>query len=940
MQKSGRKRKAMISRVERVFSIRRNEVGPASLLFFYLFLVIGGFYVGQSVGDALFLRQFPHHLPYAMIGSGLLSGPLVLVYIRLSHRLRLERLIIGMLLFFALSFTLFWWLTNLRVYWVYMLIYIWVQTEGVMAPTMGWTLANYILTTREARRVFGFIQMGAILGVPFFCFITADVMKHHRANPTTLILVLAALMGVCALLVKLVFRQAKQRLGVVTTAPAAGVGAPKSFRQSLRLIRHSRYLLLMTALIAIGCLVSAVLGYQFRLIARLNSGTDAAGLSAFFANFYGYMGLATFVTQLALTAPLLRAFGIRVTVFLLPIALLGPTTALLVAPTLFTAVILKGTHSLLRYSVDRSSVELLYLPVAAGVKSQVKSFLDTFVYRLADGTAGALLLLFANGMNFSPGQVSLVSLVLLFGWIAVAYGVRREYLNVLRRAIERRRLDPERTAASTLDLTTTEVLAETLAHGAEQQLLYGLSLFEIGRDPTSHPALRGLLDHSSPTVRQRALRLLGDAGDKRIRSRAETLLRDESPEVRTEALQYLVLHAACDPLSLLRSESDFTDYSLAGSVAAYLAKTGQPDHADTARVILQRMLSQTGPDAPRARTEAGWALGAIPSPCELHSELLKLLDDENPGVGEQALLSLGKLRGRQFLPLVIEKLGDVRLRGPARAALIEYGEHAVGTLQDYLNDDAVPLAVRKQIPNVLARIATPESAAVLAHHLILPDAGLRFDVLKALNKMCKRDPELLPRDADFADMFNVELMGYFRSAQILEALEPLASTLLPSGPSDSVLTRALRERMDYELERVFRLLALIYPPSDVYNAYVGVKSCRPQLRANALEVLEHLLKPEHYRVLSYALDTEIEHADRLNFAHRLCHTSVTSKVEALRILLRSDDRWLCACALHAIGELGLAELHDEVQRVPRQGDALLEETWKWANARLASAPTA
>jgi len=158
--------------------------------------------------------------------------------------------------------------------------------------------------------------------------------------------------------------------------------------------------------------------------------------------------------------------------------------------------------------------------------------------------------------------------------------------------------------------------------------------------------------------------------------------------------------------------------------------------------------------------------------------------------------------------------------------------------------------------------------------------------------------------------------------------------LLDRHPSSSVLTRALRERMDYEFERIFRLLALLYPPRDIYNAYVGVKSGRAQLRANALEVLEHLLKPEHFRMLSYALDPEITASDRLSFARRFCRVGVNSKAEALRILLHCDDRWLCACSLHAIGELGLAELCEDVRQLVTAGDPLLEETWTWTSARL------
>ncbi|HLW78502.1 MAG TPA: HEAT repeat domain-containing protein, partial [Terriglobia bacterium] len=718
--------------------------------------------------------------------------------------------------------------------------------------------------------------------------------------------------------------------------PAAGHDAPKNFYQSVRAIRRSRYLLLLTSLIAIGCLATSILGYQFFLIAKGSFGHNTAALTAFVARFYGYMGLITLVFQLALTGPLLRTFGIRLTLFALPMSLLASSVGVFFDTGLITGSLLRGSHYILRYSLDKSSTELLYLPVAPEVKSQVKSFIDTFVWRSADGMAGLLLLLFANVLKFGPGKVSLVNICILLGWVGVAYGVRNEYLNVLRQAIERRTLDPEKTAAGlagVIDSTTSEALAMSFQRAGEQQALYGLSLFEMGHDASSHPALRGLLEHSSPAVRQRALRLLGDAGDTKILPQVEKLLKDESPEVRTEALHYLVLQTGRDPLSLLESESDFMDYSLAGSVVAYLARTGQDDNVATAQAILMGMLARTGPDAVRAHIEAARALGAIPPPSDLHLHLLNLLTDEHFEVREQALLSAGKIRSRQFLPLVIESLGERRLRGAARAALVEYGDHAVGTLQDYLNDDAVTLAVRKQVPGVLARIATPEAAAVLANNLVQPDPGLRFDVLKALNKLRQRDSRLLPRDADFADMLLVELMGYYRSLQILEAFEPHSSELRHSAHSLSVLTRALGERMDYEFERIFRLLGLIYPARDVYNAYMGMKSGRAQLHANALEVLEHLLKPEHYRLLSYVLDPEIGHAEKLSFAARFCRAGVESKTEALRILLQSDDRWLRACSVHTIGELRMAELHDELLETPHE-DALLEETWKWAAARL------
>ncbi len=929
----------MIGYLEKALNVRRNEFVPAFLLFAYLFLAIATYITGRSAGVALYVHAFPDHVPHAIMGTSVLIGIFVSIYIRCSHRLRLEPLILGTLLFLALSFVGFWWLTGLNNKWVYPPIYAWVYTVGVMGPTMGWTLANYVLTTREARRIFGFIGAGAILGGIFAGFFTAAATRF--VHPETLLLAMAVFLGICALVVKLLFRLTRERLAGLELAPAAGEGAPKNFFQSLALIFSSRYLTLITALIAIGSLTTTIIGdYQFPVIARATFGADKAALTAFFGKFYGYLGTASFLLQLILTGRLLRTFGIRVTLFVMPVVLIGGSVGVLLAPMLLTVSILRGSHNLLRYSLDKSSTELLYLPVPPDIKNQIKSFIDTFIWRAADGVAGVIVWIFTSFFKFSPGRISLVNLAVLGVWISIAYGVRREYLNVLRRAIERRTLDPNRTATATLDATTAGVMALALERGDEHQLLYGLSLFELSGEPGRHPMLRNLLDHPSAAVRQRVLRLLGDAGDREILPQVEKMLGDQSPEVRTEVMHYLVVHAGRDPLSLLGAHTDLPDYSLQGSVVAYLARTGRPENFDAAQLILNDMLTRTGPDGPRARAEAARVLGMIPPPSPFHYELVKLLRDEDPEVVEKALLSAGNAGGREFLPLVVEKLGRLRLAGAARAALVQYGERAVGTLQDYLNDKATPLLIRKQIPGVLARIPTAQSSAVLANSLIQSDPGLRFDVLKALNKLRRREPALVPPSPEFEDILQAELMGYYRSFQILAAVDPRASTSLRIPASEGLLTRALRERMDHELERIFRLLALLYPPRDIHNAFVGLTSTRAQLQANALEVLEHLLRPELYRLLAYVLDTEITLQQKLSFAQQLCRITVGSKAEALRILLHSEDRWLRVCALHAVGDWRLAELGADLRQMARDTDPLLEETWKWANARLATTATA
>jgi AAA family ATP:ADP antiporter len=924
----------MTSYLEKAFNLRRNEFAPASLLFLFLFLAIGCYIMGQSVGDALFLAAFPKYLPQVIIATAVAVAGLTSVYIRLSHRLRVERLMVYSLLFFGMALALLWSIIHYQEKWAYPLLYICVYTIGAMAPTMGWTLANYVLTTREAKRVFGFVGGGAVLGAPCAGFLTADLVHRGHVRPETLLLVMAVLMGLCALLVQLVFRQSADRFPHLNLIPADSQ-LPRNLDQVWAHIRKSRYLLLITALIAIGCATTTIIGYQFKLIAYHSYSGDKVALAVFFGRFNGYLGLGTFVLQMLLTGRLLRSFGVRITLFVLPMLFLAGSLAVLLVPILLTACILKGSHNLFRYSLDKSSTELLYLPVTPpNVKNQIKSFIDGFVWRSADGVAGVILFLFANRLHLTPGRISLVGLAFILVWLVIARGVRREYLKVLRQAIERRTLDPEKTAAAVLDSTTIDILAQALERGGEEQVLYGLSLFEMGREPAWHPALTHLLRNPSPVVRQRALQLLTHVGNRQIMPQVEKMLGDDSLEVRAEALHYLVAQGGKDPLVLLREPTGVPPHCLQSAIVAHLARTGDRDYLAAAELILQAMLVSTDPDAPTSRREAARALGLIPPPSDLHSELLALLQDDHPEVVEQALLSAGRVHGREFLPLVIERLGEPRLRAPARAALVEYGPRAVNLLSDRLNDDAAPVTVRQQIPRVLARIGTPEAAHALSESLIQSDPTLRYEIVKALKTLRAQDPALVPMQPRIADILDSELVGYYRSFQILAAFPAPERTANTPQTHEPLLTRALRERMDDELERIFSLLALLYSPRDIDNTYVGINSGRREVQANALELLENLLPHELYKRLISVVDPESSLEEKLAFAERICRTRVVSRDEAMRVLLFSTDRWLCACALYAVGEAQMVNLLETVRQVPHEKDPLLNQTWKWTCSRL------
>src|SRR5205085_11730110 len=163
-------------------------------------------------------------------------------------------------------------------------------------------------------------------------------------------------------------------------------------------------------------------------------------LAIFFGNFLFYAGILSLLFQLLLTTRCLRKFGITTTLFVLPVAVFAGSMGLLAFGTLAAGVVLKGSDQVLRYSLDKSTAELLYLPLPGRLKLQVKWFIDTVIWRLGDGVSGLAVLLFATTLHLPARQISWIVLVLVSGWLVAVSVARRQYVATLKESISQHRV--------------------------------------------------------------------------------------------------------------------------------------------------------------------------------------------------------------------------------------------------------------------------------------------------------------------------------------------------------------------------------------------------------------------------------------------------------------------------------------------------------------------
>jgi len=210
-------------------------------------------------------------------------------------------------------------------------------------------------------------------------------------------------------------------------------------------------------------------------------------------------------------------------------------------------------------------------------------------------------------------------------------------------------------------------------------------------------------------------------------------------------------------------------------------------------------------------------------------------------------------------------------------------------------------------------------------NLLQSDTQLRFHVISALNKLYRQHPEI-ERDVQLLEtVLLAEILGHYRSYQILH--------MLGSG-EDRHLAGALKEAMDQELERIFRLLGLLYPHVDAYSAYLGLQSKSASVHDNALEFLDNVLKAQLRDLLVPLLDGRTTVAERASKANRLIRVEMDKPEQAILALMSSEDPWLRSCGAYAIGSLGIKSLEDQLNLCLDHPDALLRETARAAKLRL------
>ena len=646
-------------------------------------------------------------------------------------------------------------------------------------------------------------------------------------------------------------------------------------REAFRILPESRHLQLISLIIAFAAIGAGLIEQQLNMAIEEAQGDGGADrMAALLGQVQVYLSITGLVIQVWLTSRIHRYLGIGFAMLILSIGLASTGGLILATAVLPAAMAGRILDTSLRYTVDKTTREILFLPLSAELKRQAKQFVDVTVDRFAKGIGAAVILVLIQpwGFGLSWPQLSWVSLSIAVVWVIGARRAHRQYLATFRQSIAPQGVEPTEVRLNVADLETVETLVEELAHPDEQRVLYAIDVLEsLDKRSLVTPLL---LRHESPEVRMRALGALGSARSdiaERWGPAIERLVKDPSAEVRAAAVGALASIRNEDAVAIARGLIDDTD----------------PRIVATAAVVLSTS------DALDDRRTAERALSALASDMRVGANSVRALERTD----------------FLFAPTLVSLLGNRRLKSGARETLERYGEPVVDVLKYFLEGPEEDVWVRRHIPATLARIPCQASMDTLGAMLDTRDGFLRFKVVTAIEKLRREHPPLTYKKDAIERLALAEGRAYFNRLGLHYNLFVRAKM-----PKDSVLARALDEKLERSVDRIYRLLGLLYPWKDVAAARQAIEHGHARARAGALEYLDNVLSSQQRsRLIPVLEDAPIE--AKVRRGNVILKTRPRDVEETLLELINDDDEVAAAAAIDLVGINQLWALRDDVEHV-------------------------
>lgn len=824
-----------------LFDVREGERRQVALAFAALLGITAAHTVLETARDALFLTRVPvQRLPILYVAIAALGLLVVRASAALDARSEGRRPAIDPVttsLVGAAAVTVgFWALTATGHVGVLYALYTYTGLFAAFVAGRLWIRLGDLFTVAQAKRVYGLIGTGAVLGAVLGA-------AAARAMLSSLPVRSLLLVGAAALVVTAVPTWSLSRLPAGGPSPRGRARRPDTAGEAPSITGDARkvladgYLSRLLLLVLLSSVAATFVDFVFK--SEVVSRTAPAELGRFFASVSLALNAGALVAQLFLVGPLLRALGVHRALYVVPILLALGAVSVVSGLGLAAALGLRAVDGTLKHSLHKTSQELLFVPLSDSVRARVKPIVDLVGQR--GGQAAASVAILALSSFAGPKALGAAVVLLAACWLVVAWQIRPRYLDVFRRTLEEGHIDLD-LGVHELDLDAVEALLTALSSRRDGEVLAALDLFAAQSRARLLPAL--ILYHPSKAVVLRALPLLVAEKRTDFVPICDRLLAHPDAEIRAAALRARVAVLPDD--AFLRSLLTDPEAEVRAVALVALLSRGAtaPDEIDRALGPLLR----GGTAARRALCQAIVA-GVDPgAPTEVREKLaamaLTLSRDEDAGVRGEAATAMGALADEALFPRLVELMAGRVEAERCIDAFATVGASAVPFVDRALERRRLPREVRWRLVRALSRMPAEVATPVLAAHLAgTRDGMMRYRLLRALTTLQSAVGPLALDRGLLADLAHKTVEAITRALAMRLAHERLRKGTPRAGETAAgeLIEKLLSDKEAEGVERLMLVLGLLHPEESFARIRRGLSSKSAKARASSRELLEGLL---------------------------------------------------------------------------------------------------
>ena len=811
-----KKKNYLYNIISRLADIKSGEETIAVLLFTFFFLITAPHTIIKALRYTDLLDKVGSQgLPLAYLLAAIVTGFVVVLHSKIQFRISHQKSIIFTLIFFVLTGLLFQVFKETEDAVLSYLYWVWASVFIVVFMTHFGLTVTEVFNPRQARRLIGFCGSGGILGGVIGGFGSYLLTKYHYGQ--FLLPLACALLFVCAFIVNAIFRFQKKQQSSISNSQATPSEPQKvGFKDSFNIVRKNRHLLLITGLVVVTGIIATLIDFQFSTKVEFffeSSLSRKEDMQAFFGLFFGGLTTFAFFLQLLLTSRILKRFRLLLTLLLTPIVLLLGSVGIVIAGlTLPLVIIVKGSDESLAFSLNQSVREILYIPMTLDLRYKIRPFIDMFVNRLARVIAA--ILLFIAGIVLAVKQVPYLSpvkdprlaeqltwLIIFFIllWIILDLKINKEYVSVVKQNIPLKWRRVDMAVAEKIDIDYTKMVFDAIESKNRSSILYAMHLFDLLEQDKLTPAIREIITHKMDEVKVSSLADLFDAKDT-------TWFPDIDDDIGLEGL--------------------ITDIREIMSLESYQ----QLMKIHSEKVMEESTKTEID------RMELAKAIGMMDPNDPLVENLGALINDSSPEVSQYAIASAAKLRRKEHIPAIVNKLSDPLTREDAISALKKFGLAAMPTIKEYLVDSRRDLDLRKAVVDLLARMGNQLAADILIDELRRKSDELDTEIVDALDRI----------RAEKSDIYIPERVAKRKTFEVIKKYCQIfieLQELTPEKEGEKVRNH-LQKKLDELFMNIFKLLGFYYPQEDVITAYQNLKTGSKDSVAFAIELLDNTLKKD------------------------------------------------------------------------------------------------